>query len=190
MRLRKLNDDREREAGARGETFEPIRIGIGINTGTCVVGNMGSDLRFNYSVLGDPVNLASRIEGQTKIYGVATVVGAKTMAAAGTAFAALELDILRVKGKTEPEAVYGIFGDSDVAASEGFRRLRELNGQMLSFYRHRDWGRALDTIDACRAFEEEFRLTTFLDLYSSRIRAFRDRPPPSDWNGVFTSEEK
>ncbi len=189
-RLTTLNSDREQEAKARGEAFLPIRIGIGVNTGPCVVGNMGSDLRFNYTVLGDTVNLASRIEGQTKTYGVPILAGANTMIAAGDEFAALELDIIRVKGKTEPEVIYGILGPSELAATERFRRLRDITEQMLSCYRNRDWSKALDAIEACRAFAGEFELATFFDLYASRIHAFRDAPPPSDWDGVHRSEEK
>ena len=76
-RLAVLNRERQEEANAAGQPFLPFRIGIGINTGRCLVGNLGSDLRFNYSVLGDPVN-ASRLEGQTKFYGVPILIGAKT----------------------------------------------------------------------------------------------------------------
>ena len=72
--------EREQEAEAAGQLFMPIRIGVGLNTGQCVVGNMGSDLRFHYSVLGDAVNLASRLEGQTKSYGLPVILGSKTAA--------------------------------------------------------------------------------------------------------------
>jgi adenylate cyclase len=189
-RIASLNSEREQEAKNRGETFFPIRIGIGVNTGTCVVGNMGSDLRFNYTVLGDAVNLTSRIEGQTKAYGVTIMAGSNTMVAAGEDFAAFELDIIKVKGKTEPEVVHGIFGSSELAASESFRRLRDLTRQMLTCYRRQDWAKALEALEGCRAFETDFALTTFLDLYASRIRAFREAPPPSDWDGVYTPETK
>ena len=82
---------------------------------------MGSDLRFNYSVLGDAVNLASRLEGQTKSYGVPIIIGSKTAQLAKENFAVLELDCITVKGKTEPENIYTILGREDVARSEGFQ---------------------------------------------------------------------
>jgi adenylate cyclase len=189
-RMVKLNRDLEQEALASGRKFVPIRIGVGVNTGTCVVGNMGSDLRFDYSVLGDAVNLASRIEGQTKTYGVSILAGSNTIKAAADRFAALELDIVRVKGKTAPEALYGIFGAADVAARESFRRLREFSFQMLSSYRSRDWAKAMAAIDLCRPLENEFGLKYFFDLYQERIAEYRENPPPDDWDGVVTAETK
>ena len=97
-----LNALRKDEAESGGHPVLPIDIGIGINTGRCVVGNMGSNLRFDYSVLGDTVNLASRLEGQSKSYGVKVVLGSGTAAAAADDFAVIEIDLIRVKGKTEP----------------------------------------------------------------------------------------
>ncbi|MBV9523934.1 MAG: adenylate/guanylate cyclase domain-containing protein [Alphaproteobacteria bacterium] len=190
VRLTELNAEREREVAVDGKAFVPLRIGIGVNTGRCVVGNMGSDFRFNYTVLGDPVNLTSRIEGQAKVYGVSILAGAGTVLAAGEAVAALELDLVRVKGKTTPEVVYGILGGAELAATERFRRLRESNARMLSAYRNGDWRQALDAVEACRAFEKEYALGAFFDLYASRIHGFRAAPPESGWNGVYAAAEK
>jgi adenylate cyclase len=188
-RLKQLNADRALEAKARSQPFVPINIGIGINTGLCVVGNMGSDLRFDYSVLGDPVNLTSRIEGQTKTYGIPIIAGAATMQAVGEKLAAIELDIVRVKGKAEPEIVYGIFGSEDLAHGEDFRRLRDLCHQMLAAYRARDWTKADEALALCRGFEAQFDLKQFFDLYAARITSFRITPPPQDWAGVYDVEE-
>ena len=114
-RLEVLN--RERQAGSHGagQPFLPFRIGIGINTGRCVVGNLGSDLRFNYSVLGDPVNVAARLEGQTKFYGVPIIIGSRTGEKAKEKFAILELDLITVKGKTEPQTIYALLGREEIA---------------------------------------------------------------------------
>lgn len=83
QKLDTFNEVRKTKAAATGDPFFPINVGIGMNTGTCVVGNLGSEQRFDYSVLGDPVNLASRLEGQTKFYGVGIVIGPQTAALAG-----------------------------------------------------------------------------------------------------------
>ena len=98
-RVERLNREREAAAKANGSLFIPINIGVGINTGRCVVGNMGSDLRFDYSVLGDSVNLASRLEGQCKSYGLPIIIGSRTANVAKDKFAVLELDFIAVKGK-------------------------------------------------------------------------------------------
>src|SRR5258708_19392887 len=99
---------------------------------------MGSDLRFDYSVFGDSVNLASRLEGQSKEYGFPIIVGSRTALAAKDKFAILELDFIMVKGKTEPEGIYAIAGREDVMRSGAFQRLRNLTIEMLASYRRPD----------------------------------------------------
>ena len=134
-----LNKEREQEALANNQKFLPIKIGVGLNTGRCVVGNMGSDMRFQYTVLGDCVNLASRLEGQTKSYGVQILVGSRTAQAIDDKFALLELDRVTVKGKTEPETIYTVFGRADVAQSDEFKSLQTAFASMLLRYRAQDW---------------------------------------------------
>ncbi len=185
-----LNVGREAEARAAGQTYIPILMGIGINTGRCVVGNMGSDLRFDYSVLGDPVNLASRLEGRSKSYGTPIVIGALTAARAGSGFALLELDLIRVKGKSEPERIFTVLGSEEMLHAESYRRLAEANARMLSCYRRRDWDGASQALQACRSLPASSGLDEFYDLYAARVQSFREVPPPADWDGVFDAETK
>lgn len=106
--LAELNEDLEAENLARGRVHHPLRMGIGINTGDCVVGNMGSTRRFDYSCLGDSVNLASRLEGASKNYGVALLLGETTAAAVSGRFVTIELDRITVKGRTALSPVYTV----------------------------------------------------------------------------------
>ena len=189
-RVEELNLEREAEAQQSGQPFIPIVIGVGINTGSCVVGNMGSALRFDYSVLGDSVNLASRLEGRSKAYGTPIIVGAATAEKAKGEFATLELDLITVKGKTEPERIYTILGGADVAASTDFRKLSELNATMLAAYRKRDWTGAIEALQLCRHAPNNFGLDEIYNLYLARIQSFQDKGPPDDWDGVFAVETK
>jgi adenylate cyclase len=184
-RIDELNKVRQQEAEDGGHIYIPLNVGIGLNTGTCVVGNMGSDLRFDYSVLGDSVNLASRLEGQTKDYGFPIIVGSNTALAAKDRFAILELDFIMVKGKKEPEVIYAIAGREDVAQSERFQRLRNLTIEMLACYRNRDWDGALEAIGRGRKSDEAQVLSNLYRLYEARIRNYQENPPPEDWNGAY-----
>jgi adenylate cyclase len=189
-RIAVLNRERQAEANSSGMPFLPLNVGVGINTGPCVVGNMGSDLRFDYSVLGDSVNMASRLEGQSKSYGLPIIVGSRTAAAAQERFATLEIDYLAVKGKKEPETVYAILGREDVAKSAEFRRFYEANAAMLARYRARDWDAAMAALDDIRQSGKAWAVDHFADLYAERINGFRENPPPDDWRGVFEAQTK
>ncbi len=184
-RIDMLNKQRELEAQEGGPAFFPLNVGVGLNTGVCVVGNMGSDLRFDYSVLGDTVNLASRLEGQSKEYGFPIIVGSKTALAVKDKFAILELDFVMVKGKKEPEVIYAIAGRADTAQSGRFQRLRNLTIEMLACYRSRDWEGALAAIERGRRTDEARALELLYNLYEARIRGYQTNPPPDDWNGAF-----
>ncbi|HXL31448.1 MAG TPA: adenylate/guanylate cyclase domain-containing protein, partial [Bradyrhizobium sp.] len=184
-RIDVLNKQREFEAKEGGHVYMPLNVGVGLNTGTCVVGNMGSDLRFDYSVLGDSVNLASRLEGQSKEYGFPIIVGSRTALAAREKFAILELDFIMVKGKKEPEVIYAIAGRADTAHSARFQRLRNLTIEMLACYRNRDWEGALAAIERGRRTDEARSLELLYNLYEARIRGYQENPPPEDWNGAF-----
>ena len=189
-RLAILNRERQEEANAAGQPFLPFRIGIGINTGRCLVGNLGSDLRFNYSVLGDPVNVAARLEGQTKYYGFPIIIGSKTGEKAKDKLAIVELDLVTVVGRTEPETIYALVGGQEVLNDPRFQELRKLWSTMIYCYRSRDWEGALEAIQLCRSAEDNFGLGTPFDLYLKRIQAFQESSPPADWTGVFVAETK
>lgn len=184
-KIDELNKTREFEAKEGGHPYIPINMGIGLNTGVGVVGNMGSDLKFNYSVLGDSVNLASRLEGQSKEYGFPIIAGSKTALAAKDKFAILELDFIMVKGKKEPEVIYAIAGRQGVAHSADFQRLRNLTIEMLACYRGRDWDGALAAIARGRKTQGAENLQSLYDLYEARIRGFQESSPPEDWNGAY-----
>ena len=141
-RAEALNGEFKREAEESGGAYMPLRIGIGLNTGPCVVGNMGSDFRFNYSVLGDTVNVASRLEARTKDYRLPLVIGSRTAAAVKQKFATMEIDLIQVKGKKQPEAVYTVLGRAEVEQDPRCRELRELNARMLACYRKQEWDAA------------------------------------------------
>ncbi|WP_029587555.1 CHASE2 domain-containing protein [Bradyrhizobium sp. URHD0069] len=184
-RIDVLNKQRAQEAQAGGHAYIPLNVGVGLNTGVCVVGNMGSDLRFDYSVLGDSVNLASRLEGQSKEYGFPIIVGSKTALAVKEKFAILELDFIMVKGKKEPEVIYAIAGREDTAQSARFQRLRNLTIEMLACYRSRDWDGALAAIERGRRTDEAHSLELLYNLYEARILGYQKSPPPETWNGAF-----
>jgi adenylate cyclase len=189
-RADKLNQQFKHEADQNGGAYRPLHVGIGLNTGPCVVGNMGSDFRFNYSVLGDTVNVASRLEGRTKDYRIPIVIGAGTEQNARKKFATLEIDRIQVKGKTEPETVFTLLGRADLVQNPNFRELRDLTAKMLGYYREQDWTQALAAIELCRKAAEPFGISALFDMYAERIEAFRRHPPPPDWNGVYEAESK
>jgi adenylate cyclase len=189
-RLDVVNAERRKEDLETGRAYVPLKIGIGINTGEVVVGNMGSAARFDYSVLGDSVNLASRLEGQSKSYGVTVILGSRTASLVRDDFALLELDVIRVKGRTEPEVIYALLGPKELATAPHFIKLHDRLCKALADYRKQDWNGALVALGGCREQVNGLELTTFRDLYETRIRTFMADPPPPTWDGVTTLQTK
>jgi adenylate cyclase len=173
-----------REFAARG--WEHLDMGIGINTGSMIVGNLGSRDRLAYTAVGDPVNVASRIEGLSKEYGVNVVIGEATRQAAGDAFEYRFLDLVAVKGRAEPLQVYELLGAAGTVASERRDMLARYE-QGVALYRNRRWA------EAAALFEElAVRLSDDgpVALYRRRAQELVEDPPPPDWDGVWIAKTK
>jgi adenylate cyclase len=185
--LDQINRNLQEEAARDGRSLPPIHIGIGLNSGDCVVGNMGSDDRFAYTAMGDAVNLASRLEGQSKTYHVTIVIGEETRLRAPS-WAALELDLIAVKGKAEAVRIYTLLGDAAFAQSAEFCGIVEDHAAMLACYRAQDWDGAQAALERCRP--RNLLLIDFYGLYEGRIAHYRANPPGPDWQGIFVAETK
>ncbi len=180
--IQRVNELRP-EFEARG--WPDIKIGIGINSGEMNVGNKGSEFRVDYTVLGDAVNLGSRLEGLTKVYGVDIIVGENTRHALPE-FEFRELDRVRVKGKDKPAAIYqplGLIETIDKSVRKDLKRFH----LGLRHYRARRWDDAEQEIFTLSRANPQ---TKIYQIYLDRIIQFRKQPPPDDWDGSFTHTSK
>lgn len=163
-----------------------IDMRIGIATGDAVVGNIGSDVTMSYTVMGDTVNFASRLEGASKAYGTRFLVSAQTAEMAGDSFLFREIDALLVVGKQDPQQVFEVLGRAgEVTPAVQDLRLRFAEG--LAAYRRRDWDAATAAFEACLALVPGDGPS---EVFLKRVAGLRASPPAADWNGVWTLLEK
>lgn len=188
-RLAGLNEEWKAEAEVEGRQHIPVNIGVGLNTGLASVGNFGSTQRFTYSCLGDDVNLASRLEGQCKTYGVGIIIGRKTREEVRD-YAALEIDLITVKGKTEPERVFALLGDAAVSQTPAYAALRAQQDDFLRAYRTGGFAEAINRLEACEA------AAAAAGWRQGYYRMMRERlddlidDSPTDWKGVYVAKDK
>ena len=186
--LEPINEKIKAHALELGKETILLKAGIGINTGPCAVGNMGSKQRFAYSALGDAVNLASRLEGQTKFYGTNIIVGESTFKKASD-LAMLELDLVRVVGRKEPARIYVLCGGTDMAQSEAFAEWKKMHMQMLDYYRTQDFKKAVWLAAECQKCTGEQWILLY-DMYKKRMGVLLQEDLPKDWDGVFFARGK
>ena len=173
------------------ELVHNIRHRVGLNSGEMVTGNMGSSMRMNYTMMGDTVNLAARLEPAAKHYGVYLFVAENTQKAVANQFEWRFLDFLRVKGKNKPVKAYELISLKDEMTDDQSQLVQAFNAGM-DLYQKRDWTKAKKQFKDALALEEDFpmRPTTPSAVYIERCEHFKVDPPEKDWDGVFTMKTK
>ncbi|OQW92299.1 MAG: adenylate/guanylate cyclase domain-containing protein [Beggiatoa sp. IS2] len=176
-------EEMQSEFAARG--WPPIKIGMGLNTGIMSVGNMGSKFRMAYTVLGDAVNLGSRLEGLTKQYGV-QIIASETTKAAAPDYAYRELDRVRVKGKDQPVAIFEPIGLHDKVTQSLVAELSSWE-RALEHYRQQQWGEVREQL---LLLQQQFPQCLLYRIYAERVEYFSKNPPGDNWDGVYTFKTK
>jgi adenylate cyclase len=167
----------ELRPGFQNQYGHSLYMRIGINSGPAVVGNMGSHRRFDYTAMGDTINLASRLEGAGKQYRVSILIGEKTYNLAKESVIAREVDIIRVVGKDKPVRVYELVGEKGAVPEGHLERIKTFH-DALKLYREQKWDEAL------RLFQR-YEDDTLAEVYVDRTKRLKENPPAADWTGVF-----
>jgi len=167
----------------------PINIGIGLNTGEVVVGNMGSNQRFDYSCLGDAVNLAARLEGQSKEYGVKIILGHNTASHLDPGWVVVELDTIAVKGKTEGVKIYTVFTYYNMDMPEGIKKAQSAHKKFLAAYQEQRFDMALKIAHSL-SLAWDYKLKDYYAMMTDRIQYLQQDPPGANWDGVYRPKTK
>jgi len=184
-KMDELNEVWRQRAEAAQRPFKRVNIGMGINSGRCCVGNLGSIYRFDYSAIGDEVNITSRFEGLTKMYGLPAIIGQRSLA---PGIAALEVDKVAVKGRTQATQIYTLLEMLGGTKTQ-LDCLQEKHQAFLAAYRDQQWDTAEQRIGECRNIGVS-QLDTCYSLFASRISMLRQTKLPSDWDGSYVMTEK
>ncbi|MFB0520639.1 MAG: adenylate/guanylate cyclase domain-containing protein [Desulfatiglandales bacterium] len=168
-----------------GEGKQPMDIGIGINTGSMMVGNMGSKDRFAFTVMGDSVNLGSRLEGANKNYRTNIIIGEDTFERVKNEFVCMELDSVRVKGKTQPVKIYGLVGYKDLPENQ--KLISNQFTQAVNKYKKRKWDEAIHIFQDITIKDPNLYAA---QVYIERCLDLKKNPPPTDWDGVYEMTTK
>ena len=191
MAMMRSLDDLNEKYMAQSEIKWPddVRMGIGLNTGVCCVGNLGSEQRFSYSMIGDAANLASRIEGLTKQYKVHVLVGDST-AGKISEFAIIEADLIQVVGRPTPERVFILAGEEKEAQTDDYKALIPIHKIFLDAYREQKWKTAEALIPELHSLAKPLDFHGYYDVMRDRIAGYKTNPPPKDWGGVYVATSK
>lgn len=166
-----------------------VGMGLGINTGPTLIGNIGSKDRFGYDVLGDSVSLTARLEGQTKNYGQLIIISEFTEKRVNEAYFTIPLDCIAVKGKSIGVNIFTVFYNPDVTVAADWIMARETHNEMLALYRSQKWDQA---IKLCKELTGEFdgNMDHYYELWIERIAEMRSRDLPKDWDGTYVATSK
>ena len=181
--LEGLNEFLEEDARRQHLSHVPLSLSIGIDSGPAITGNLGAVQRFDYGVMGEPVNFAAYLQKNARHFGPAIIVGEGTQKAVGDRYALLEIDLVSTPRHPEGRRVFALLGDPIMRANPKFRALQEAHALIFAAYRNQRWNEAKAAITECRKLNGA--IPTLYDFYESRIAYYQENPPGDNWNGAW-----